>query len=89
MAQLNDSYSELFEISSSKEEGDRGSVEENTGRDTEYSWMGTVDVVSETLRISWHEVYRLPVIEFLNILAYVKERNRKEKEALKRWQQSN
>ena len=89
MAQLNDSYSELFEISSSKEEGDRGSVEENTRGDTEYSWMGTVDVVSETLRISWHEVYRLPVIEFLNILAYVKERNRKEKEALKRWQQSN
>ena len=89
MAQLNDSYSELFEVPSSKEEGDRGSVEENTGGDTEYTWLGCIDIVSETLRISWHEVYRIPVIEFLNVLAYVKEKNRKEKEALKRWQQNN
>lgn len=89
MAQLNDSYSELFEVPSSKEEGYRGSVEENTGGDTEYTWLQCIDIVSETLRISWHEVYKLPVIEFLNILAYVKEKNRKEKEALKRWQQSN
>ena len=89
MAQLNDSYSELFEVPSSKEEGYRGSVEENTGGDTEYTWLGCIDVVSETLRISWHEVYRISVIEFLNMLAYNKEKIRKEKEALKRWQQSN
>ena len=89
MAQLNDSYSELFEISSSKEEGDRGSVEENTGRDTEYSWLQCIDIVSETLRISWHEVYRIPVIEFLNILAYIKEKTRKEKEVLEKWRRNN
>ena len=89
MAQLNDSYSELFEISSSKEEGYRGSVEENTGRDTEYTWLGCIDIVSETLRISWHEVYRISVIEFLNMLAYVKEKNRKEKEVLEKWRRNN
>ena len=89
MAQLNDSHSELFEVPSSKEEGYRGSVEENTGGDTEYTWLQCIDIVSETLRISWHEVYRISVIEFLNMLAYVKEKNRKEKEVLEKWRRNN
>ena len=89
MAQLNDSYSELFEVPSSKEEGYRGSVEENTGGDTEYTWLQCIDIVSETLRISWHEVYRISVIEFLNILAYNKEKTRKEKEVLEKWRRNN
>ena len=89
MAQLNDSYSELFEVPSSKEEGYTGSVEENTGGDTEYTWLQCIDIVSETLRISWHEVYRISVIEFLNILAYNKEKIRKEKEVLEKWRRNN
>ena len=89
MAQLNDSYSELFEVPSSKEEGYRGSVEENTGGDTEYTWLQCIDIVSETLRISWHEVYRISVIEFLNMLAYIKEKTRKEKEVLEKWRRNN
>lgn len=64
-------------------------MEENTGRDTEYSWLQCIDIVSETLRISWHEVYRIPVIEFLNILAYIKEKTRKEKEVLEKWRRNN
>ena len=96
MAQLNDSYHELFEIPSQEElekekasgNGERD-VEESSGGDQGYTWMGCVDVVSEALRISWHEVYHVPVIEFLNILAYVKEKRRKEKEALEKWKMNN
>ena len=96
MAQLNDSYRELFEIPSQEElekEKSEGSgerdVEESPRGDSEFSWMGLVDLVSETLRISWHEVYHTSVIEFLNIAAYRKEKNRKEKEALEKWKRNN
>lgn len=96
MSQLNDSYAELFEIPSQEElekekssGSGEGNLDENTGGDQGYAWMGLVDVVSETLRISWHEVYHISVIEFLNIAAYRKEKNRKEKEALEKWKRSN
>lgn len=96
MAQLNDRYAELFELPSSedakKEETDGGGekdVDGDSGGDQGYSWMALVDIVSETLRIGWHEVYDISVIEFLNIAAYRKEKARKEQEALKKWKVSN
>ena len=64
-------------------------MDENPRGDNAFSWIGLVDVVSETLRISWHEVYHISVIEFLNVAAYRKEKNRKEKEALERWQKTH
>lgn len=96
MSQLNDRYAELFEIPSQEEleeeksSGSReGNLDENTGGDQGYAWMGLLDVVSETLRTSWHDVLHISVIEFLNIAAYRKEKNRKEKEALEKWKRSN
>ena len=96
MAQLNDSYHELFEIPSSKEaeeeksfrDGEEG-LDRDSGKNQAFSWMGLVDLVSETLRINWHEVYLISVVEFLNVAAYRKEKNRKEKEALEKWKKSN
>ena len=64
-------------------------MDEDSGRNSAFSWFGLVDIVSETLRISWHEVLKISVIEFLNVAAYRKEKNRKEKEALEKWKRSN
>ena len=40
--------------------------------------------MSETLRISWDEVWRKSIVEFLNILAYRKDRNNWEKESIRK-----
>jgi len=43
-----------------------------------------VDAVSETLRISWDEVLAKSAVEFLNILAYRKDKHNWEKESIRR-----
>jgi len=48
-----------------------------------------VDRVSETLRCSWDEVFRKPAVEFLNTLAYRKDKTAWEKEALEQWKRTH
>lgn len=43
-----------------------------------------MDVVSETLRISWDEVLQKSVVEFLNILSYRKDKAAWEKDSIKK-----
>ena len=44
---------------------------------------------SETLRCDWDKVWEMPAIEFLNILAYRKDRDAWEKDAMEQWQKNN
>jgi hypothetical protein len=44
-----------------------------------------VDVVSETTRESWDEVFNYPITQFFNILLYRMEKDRIEKEKIKNW----
>jgi hypothetical protein len=39
--------------------------------------------------VSWDDVWRMGIIEFMNIVDYIKEKNRREQEALKQWQAQN
>ena len=96
MADFNGHYSSLFEASDQVEaegqeaESDR---EGDVGKDSEgaisYRWFCCIDAVSDTLRLSWHEVYGIPIIEFLNVLGYLKEKAAHEKAALEAWKRKN
>lgn len=48
-----------------------------------------MDRVSETLRCSWDEVLTRPALEFLNILAYRKDKTEWEKAALEQWKRTH
>lgn len=41
------------------------------------------------MRCSWDEVWAKPVIEFLNVLAFRKDKDQWEKEARERWKRSH
>jgi len=43
-----------------------------------WGWIANVDAVSETCRCSWDDVWRLKAMEFLNILAYRRDKIAKE-----------
>jgi hypothetical protein len=64
-------------------EGDSGTFANNWG------WIANIDRASETLRCSWDEVWRKPAVAFLNVLAYRKDRDAREKEALERWKRTH
>lgn len=48
-----------------------------------------MDLVSETCRCSWDDVWMMSAIEFLNILAYRKDKAEHEKEQIERWKRRN
>lgn len=48
-----------------------------------------MDLASETCRASWDEVLRWSAIEFLNILAYCKDKRRRENEELEKWKMTH
>lgn len=41
------------------------------------------------MRCSWDDVWNKPAVEFLNVLAYCKDKARYEKEYLERWKRSH
>lgn len=41
--------------------------------------------MSETCRCPWSEVYEMGVIEFLNVLAYARDKAAKQKEDIDKW----
>lgn len=48
-----------------------------------------VDRASETLRCSWDEVWSKPAVEFLNILAYRRDKDAREREAVEKWRRTH
>lgn len=73
-------------------EGDvpEGDTQDSTDNFSEkWGWLAAVDAVSETYRASWDVVYKLPVIEFLNILCYRKDKIAKEKADLEKWKKTH
>ena len=58
-----------------------GSEESTTGNtfSNSWGWIYQVDIVSETVRASWEVVLNMNIIEFLNILCYIKDKKEEEK----------
>ena len=93
---FNKSYAGLFGIGDEdtdekdKEQGsedeDEGGADEDSGAAGffgKWNWFYSTDIVSDTLRISWDEVLQKSIVEYLNILAYRKDRNNWEKNSIK------
>lgn len=82
LSQLNKEYSVLFGIEDEEgEDGEgEGSKESTTGNTfgDSWGWIYQVDTVSETVRVSWDEVFKMNIIEFLNILCYIKDKKKEE-----------
>ena len=45
--------------------------------------------MSETLRCEWDKVWTMPVLEFLNIIAYRKDKAEEERRQIEKWKKRN
>ena len=74
-----------------EEDGEGGAGEEGGGPAgaSPWGWVACVDRASETMRCSWDAVWDKPAVEFLNVLAYRKDKDAAEKEALERWKRTH
>ena len=47
--------------------------------------MSVVEVTNET----WTRVWKMSIVEFLNLLCYLKDRNAHQKELIEKWKKEN
>ena len=91
MATFNKRYARLF--NKEDEESSQGDEEQGTDEETgptasflkQWGWINNVDTVSETMRISWNEVFEMNIVEFLNVVAYTRDKAQLELEREKEY----
>ena len=95
IAKFNKSYALLFGTQDKKgdeegeeqdEEGeDNGGIGANSASEAfikRWSWVHMVNQVSDITKETWDSVYQMPIVVFLNICSYNKDKNAVEKEQL-------
>ena len=96
LSQFNRRYSNLFGIEDEEEveEGkDGGREEEDTGDNNsttggfqdKWGWIAAVDSVSETIREPWGVVFKMNIVEFLNIMSYIKDKGIEKKRQMQEY----
>ena len=99
LSQFNKRYSNLFGIEDEEkiEEGKDGGREDDDDGDSEetrnayqdkWGWIESVDTVSETIREPWSVVFKMNIVEFLNILCYIKDRGDERKRQMQKYKES-
>lgn len=96
LLQFNKQYNNLFGIEDEEndEEGEDGTGEAEDSGDTninknsfeyKWGWISSVDVVSETIREPWSVVFKMNVVEFLNILSYTRDKANEKKRQMEKY----
>lgn len=100
LSQFNKRYPNLFGIEDEemdeegKDEGGEGENSGDSGEDAENSfqskwgWLASVDSVSETIREPWGVVFKMNIVEFLNILSYIKDKANEHKRQMQKYKNS-
>ena len=92
MQEVNTGYPVLFgrqggeeENSADGEGGDDEVDSEGGAFGVKWDWLAWVDMVSNTCRCSWDDVFRKSAVEFLNIVCYSRDKAEEEKRNIERW----
>ena len=67
-----------------EEEGDAGENKETQG-ETTFVWLSLIKEYSDMTKTPWSEVWNTNICEFLNIIRFCREYNKREKENIKKW----
>lgn len=58
-------------------------------KNTYFEWLALIDNVSNLTRDKWDDVFQKNIYEFFNLLAYLKDKNKREKKQIERWKKMN
>lgn len=54
-----------------------------------WGWVDCVMAVVDVTRERMSEVWRMNIVEFLNLLCYIKDRNEHQKQMMEKWKKEN
>ena len=101
ISEFNNGYTGLFgeKDEEGEEEDEQGTtsasttsnrrIEQSYSFGKKWGWVYWVDRVSETVRDSWNNVYKMNPYEFFNILCYRKDKDEEEKRKLEEWKRTH
>ena len=92
---FNQSYSELFGgngISNHEQEGEEGDAQHAEGSEdfhAKWGWVAHVDAVSEATHETWERVWQMNLVEFLNIICYLKDKADFKNREIDKWRRTH
>ena len=98
MQRFNQGYSNLFgldDLEDKRQDAEEGDEEPNQGGQTNdgfvdrWCWIYHIDQVAEVRRQSWDEIFSLNVVEFLNMLCYIRDKRNWEKKQREEWRRTH
>lgn len=98
MRDFNQRYANLFGMGGEDHQEQEGEEEDegadpgsqaDDGFSTKWGWIYHIDKVSETMRIPWQQTFELNIVEFLNTLAYTRDKAQWEKNERERWRRTH
>lgn len=63
--------------------------EEGGGFGLKWGWIAWIDAAAETCRCSWDDVYGKPIMEFLNIICYTRDKAEEKKRSIEEWKRKH
>ena len=77
------------EVQDGGDEGAAGDGGEDTGFTDRWGWVAHIDEVAEVTRQGWPAVYAMPVMEFLNIVCYCRDKAEFRRQEIDRWKRTH
>lgn len=89
ISELVSGFAEVFvpDIKESSEEGEEQGTDGDSGENGGgggYVWLSLIDAVSQTMNHPWETTFEMTAENFLGMILYLKEKNRRQEEAIKK-----
>lgn len=87
-------YTNLLQISTKEDDEDEepdedGGDTSQDGTTSNFAWLYKINIVSEITRETYSEVWQMSTAEFFNYLAFATDKNNRERELMKKYEQQN
>lgn len=71
------------------EEGDNGNDSDSQEFTRKWGWISNIQSVADTMHKSWDDVFAMNIVEFLNVICYIKDKAERDKAEIEKWRKNH
>lgn len=60
-----------------------------SNQESYFAWLTLIDNISDLTKDKWDDVFKKNIYEFFNLLAYLRHKNKRQKEQIEKWKRTH